>query len=83
MSFWLGRDFFNNPIVPSYVLCKSNKERIGSVNCTKKRISLNYNTLDEIEFDTYLYMDGEKNKYYDDITIMKGVLLPNIGFYII
>mgnify|MGYP003302918774 CR=1 FL=1 len=83
MSFWLGRDFFNNPIVPPYVLCKSNKERIGSINCINKNITLKYNALDEIQFNTYLYMDGEKNKYYDDISIMKGILLPKIGFYII
>ena len=83
MSFWLGRDFFNHPIVPSYVLCKSNKERIGSINCLNKNIVLNYNSLDEIQFNTYLYIDGEKNPYYDDISIMKGVLLPEIGFYII
>lgn len=83
MNFWLGRDFFNNPIVPSYVLCKSNKERIGSINCINKNITLKYNALDEIQFNTYLYVDGEKNKYYDDISIMKGILLPKIGFYII
>ena len=70
MSFWLGRDFFNHPIVPSYVLCKSNKERIGSINCLNKNIVLNYNSLDEIQFNTYLYIDGEKNTYYDDISII-------------
>ena len=83
MSFWLGRDFFNHPIVPSYILAKANKERIGSLNCTSKNISLNYNSLDEITFDSYLYNDGEKNPYYDEITIMKYILLPEIGFYAI
>ena len=83
MSFWLGRDFFDNPIVPSYILCKSNKERIGSINCLNKNITLKFNALDEIQFNTYLYIDGEKNQYYDDINIMKGILLPDIGFYTI
>lgn len=83
MSFWLGRDFFDNPIIPSYILCKSNKERIGSINCTNKNITLKFNSIDEIQFNTYLYIDGEKNQYYDDINIMKGILLPDIGFYTI
>lgn len=81
MSFWLGRDFFDNPIVPSYILCKGNKERIGSIKCLNKRITLNYNTLDEISFETYLYNDGEKNELYDSIDTMKYILLPGIGFY--
>ena len=81
MSFWLGRDFFDNPIVPSYILCKGNKERIGSINCVNKRITLNYNTLDEISFETYLYNDGERNELYDSIDTMKYILLPGIGFY--
>lgn len=83
MSFWLGRDFFDNPIIPSYILCKSNKERIGSINCLNKNITIKFNALDEIQFNTYLYVDGEKNLYYDDINIMKGILLPEIGFYTI
>lgn len=81
MSFWLGRDFFDNPIVPSYILCKGNKERIGSINCLNKKITINYNTLDEINFETSLYNDGEKNELYDSIDTMKYILLPGIGFY--
>ena len=83
MSFWLGRDFFNNPIVPPYILCKSNKERIGVITCTTKNITVNFNSLDEIQFDAYLYNDSEKNKFYDDINVMKYILLPDIGFYAI
>ena len=39
MSFQLHHDFFHNPIVPSYILCKSNKERIGILKCTSKQIT--------------------------------------------
>lgn len=81
--FWLGKDFFNNPIVPSYILCKSNKERIGSISCINKNMNINVNSLDEVSFKTYLFNDGEKNIYYDLIDTMKYILLPDIGFYLI
>ena len=81
--FWLGKDFFDNPIVPSYILCKSNKERIGSINCVNKNITVNVDSLDEITFKTYLYNDDVKNEYYDLIDTMKYILLPDIGFFLI
>lgn len=81
--FWLGKDFFDNPIVPSYILCKSNKERIGSINCINKNITVNVDSLDEITFKTYLYNDDIKNEYYDLIDTMKYILLPDIGFFLI
>ena len=83
MSFKIEHDYFNNPIVPSYILCKANKERIGSIKCIDKDITVKFNSLDEINFSTYLYIDGEKNPYYDLITEMKYILLPNVGFYAI
>lgn len=39
--------------------------------------------LDEINFSTNLYIDDEKNQYYEDIDVMKYILLPDIGFYCI
>ena len=47
MSFHINHDFFDNPIVPPYILSKSNKERIGTIKCTQKRISVKFNSLDE------------------------------------
>lgn len=79
----INRDFFDNPIIPDYILCKSNKERIGIMKCTEKNINFNFNDLDEINFVSYLYMDGTKNLLYDAIDVMKYVLLPNIGFFCI
>ena len=83
MSFKIEHDYFNNPIVPSYILCKANKERIGSIKCTEKDITVKFNSLDEINFVTYLYIDGEKNPYYDLINEMKYILLPDVGFFAI
>ena len=37
----IRRDFFDNPIVPDYVLCKANKERIGALQCKEKTQILN------------------------------------------
>ena len=79
----ITRDFFDNPIVPDYILCKANKERIGVLQCTEKTIDFNFNDLDEINFTTYLYIDGEKNQYYDDVDVMKYILLPEVGFFAI
>ncbi len=83
MSFQIKRDFFDRPVVPPYILCKSNKERIGILPCTAKTITVSFNALDEISFTSYLYMDGRKNSYYDEIEVMKYILLPEIGFFAI
>lgn len=77
----INRDFFDNPIIPDYVLCKANKERIGVLQCTEKAIDFKFTDLDEINFTTYLYADGEKNPFYDDVDVIKYILLPNIGFF--
>lgn len=79
----INRDYFDNPIVPDYVLCKANKERIGVLQCTEKKLNLEFNYLSEIIFTTYLFIDGEKNPYYDLIDVMKYVLVPEFGFFAI
>lgn len=79
----INRDFFDNPIIPDYILCKASKERIGVLNCIEKKIDFNFNDLDEITFSTNLYVDGKRNTLYDSIDIMKYILLPDIGFFAI
>lgn len=81
--FNIKYDYFDNPIVPDYVLSKSNKERIGIIKCTDKTITTKFNDLDEIDFTTNLYIDNEKNPIYDGIEEMKYILLPDIGFFAI
>ncbi len=48
----INRDFFDNPIVPDYILCKANKERIGTIQCTEKNVDIKFNEPDEINFST-------------------------------
>lgn len=79
----LDRDYFDNPIIPDYVLCKANKERIGTLKCTEKTIDVKYNDLNEIHLVTYMNIDDEKNPYYDAVDVMKYILLPDIGFFCI
>lgn len=79
----IKRDFFDNPSVPDYILCKANKERVGVLECTEKNIEFKFNELDEINFTTYLYINGEKNPYYDEVDVMKYILLPDVGFFAI
>lgn len=77
----INRDFFDNPIAPDYILCKANRERIGILQCTEKTIDFKFNDIDEINFTTYLYIDGERNPHYDKVDVMKYILLPDVGFY--
>ncbi len=76
-----NRDFFNNPTIPDYILCKGNKERIGILKCTSKKYTQNFNDIDEISFTTYMNIDDIKNPYYDAVDTMKYILLPDIGFF--
>ena len=77
----INRDFFDNPIIPDYVLCKANKERIGVLQCKEKTIDLKFNDVDEINFTIYLYNNNERNPHYDAVDVMKYILLPDVGFY--
>lgn len=77
----INRDFFNNPIIPDYVLCKANKERIGVLQCTGKTVDFKFNDLDEINFTVHYFVNAEKNPFYDDIDVMKYILVPDVGFF--
>ncbi len=77
----INRDYFDNPIIPEFVLCKANKERIGVIQCSEKTAEVKYNDLNEIAFTTYRNINDERNPYYDAIDIMKYILLPDIGFF--
>ena len=79
----LKRDYFEDLVVPDFVLCKANRERIGIIPCTDKQVDFNFGEMDEINFKTYYMMDGELNPIYDDIDVMKYVLVPGVGFFYI
>lgn len=76
-----ARDYFNDMSVPDYVLTKANKERIGIIRCSSKTLDIKFKDCNEISFRTYLYIDNEKNPYYEAVDNMKYVLLPDIGFF--
>lgn len=77
----LQRDAFENPAAPDFILCKAGGERIGTILCTSKTYDKKFNEISEIQFDTYLYMDDRKNPVYDDITEMKYIEVPEVGFF--
>ena len=72
----LEYDYFKNVTPPDYILCKANGERIGIIPCTDKTFVQNFNAYDEITFSTYMYMDGKRNPYYDNIVLMIYLFIP-------
>ena len=80
----INKDYFNNIVPPDYILCKANRERIGILNCTEKTLDIKFNDINEINFKTNLYIDGNtKNPHYEAVDVMKYILLPGIGFFCI
>ena len=79
----LEKDLYDNISVPSYVLCKANGDRIGSLKCTSKKIIWKFSDYNEISFTTYLYNDNKKNLLYDKVSELQYIELPNIGRFII
>ena len=57
MSFHINHDFFDNPIVPPYILSKSNKERIGTILTSL----CNLGFLDRIE-EVHINKDAKEYK---------------------
>lgn len=76
-------DIYENTSAPSFVLCKANGDRIGSLKCTNKKAVWKFNDLDEISFTVYLYHDNEKNRLYDKVSELQYIELPGIGRFLI
>lgn len=74
-------DYFDNPLPLDFVLTKANRDRIGVLQCSEKTADIKYNDLNQVNFTTYLYIDNEKNIYYDSIDVMKYLLIPDVGFF--
>lgn len=79
----IKRNYYNNISTPPFILCKANKDRLGSIKCTKKNIRLKYNSYNELSFTTYLYNDKLKNNLYDDVSELQYIEVPEIGRFII
>lgn len=76
-------DYFGNPVVPEYVLCKASGDRIGIIPCVEKKRHIKFNAYNEITFSTYKFMEGQKNEVYEKIKKLQHVELPEIGRFVI
>ena len=79
----LKRDYFGQITEPQYILTKPSSERIGVINCLTKDISISFNAPAEINFETGLYIDGEKNPLYDHITQGQFIEVMDYGRFVI
>lgn len=66
---------------PQFILCKASEERIGVLKCTSKKWTHNYNDMDTLSFEVPYKADGKNTPFYDEIDIMKYVLVPQIGLF--
>lgn len=69
--------------IPEFILTKSNGERLGILQCTKKTYTKHFDSPDEITFTTYLEYDGEVNPYYEQIKNMQYIEATTIGRFVI
>lgn len=79
----LKRDYFGRIPEPLYILTKPNGERIGTIKCTAKNMSISFNAPDEISFSTNIYIDGKKNQLYDQIMEGQFIEVVDYGRYVI
>ena len=80
----ISRDIFENIEKPEVILCKANGERIGTLKTTGTPIpEIKFQELDELTFTMHMYIDGEKNEYYQDVDIMKYVEWKDNAFFFI
>lgn len=73
-------DYWNNLETPSFVLCNTNKNKLGILNVTKKRMTYN-NNIPEISFTMHKYINGKENPYYNSVQELQYVYLENIGYF--
>lgn len=81
--FKVNYDYFNNPTEPDFILCKANGERLGVIPCIDKKITVKYNSYDEIDLSTPLFINGEYNSIYPLVDELKYILVPEVGFFVI
>ena len=79
----LTHDFYNNIEVPQYILSKANGDRIAPLKCSSKKYTKKFNAYDEISFTVHMYVDNERNEWYDKVKDVQYIELPNIGRFVI
>lgn len=79
----IKRNHYDDMLVPSFVLCKANGDRLGTIKCTSKKSKIKFNDYNELSFTTYLYNDGVKSDLYDKIAELQYIEVTGVGRYII
>lgn len=79
----IKRDYFGQIIEPQYILTKPSGERIGTIKCLAKDMSILFNAPSEINFETRLYIDGERTPFYDQIVEGQFIEIADYGRYVI
>lgn len=79
----IKRNHYDDMLVPSFVLCKANGDRLGTIKCTSKKSKIKFNDYNELSFTTYLYNDGVKSYLYDKIAELQYIEVTGVGRYII
>ena len=64
-----------------FVLCKASKNKIGTLRCVDKKMSIKFNDIGSVSFKIYRYIDNEPNPYYDLVKGSKYIYVPNINYY--
>lgn len=67
--------------IPDFVLCKASKNKIGTLRCVDKKMSIKFNDIGSVSFKIYRYIDNEPNPYYDLVKGSKYIYVPDINYY--
>lgn len=79
----IERNVLGHLEVPDFILKKASGERIGILQCTAKNYTEKFNDLDVLTFEIPYMTDAQLTPFYDDIDIMKYVLVNGIGEFAI
>lgn len=80
MGLKFNYNYWNELEVPSFILCKMDKKRIGKLKCSERKLTWN-NEIPTISFKIQMMLDGEKNQYYDFVKELQYILLEDIGTF--
>lgn len=78
-----NHDYFNTLSPPQYILIKANGDRISPIECITKKYSFKFNLIDQIEFETYMYLNGKLNPIYNLITEGKFIEVEDLGKFVL
>lgn len=80
MSVTFNYDFWHNLETPDFVLCNVNKQPVGTLTCSNRKMNYS-NEISEISFTVYRLINGSVNPYYDSVTELQYIYLKDIGYF--